>query len=96
MWTRPHAAHGAREAARLFAKTLGELETRGATDVVPGAAGPAGCRCTADDGTGATAAPPRVEVPAALRELDIASACAEDYDASADSTETALQVRHQR
>src|SRR5690606_30666157 len=35
VWTRLQAAHGPREAARLFAKILGELETRGAADMVP-------------------------------------------------------------
>src|SRR5205823_9544641 len=35
VWEHLHAAHGPREAARLFAEILGELETRGATEVVP-------------------------------------------------------------
>src|SRR5215210_4615918 len=35
VWDHFQAAHGPREAARLLAKILGELETRGAADVVP-------------------------------------------------------------
>lgn len=35
VWARLDAAHGAREAARLLAKILGDLDTRGAAAVVP-------------------------------------------------------------
>jgi transposase len=81
VWDHLHAAHGPREAARLFAKILGELETRGAADVVP----------TLDEalatGTPLVLARPsprtaasRVEVPAPLRDLDVPSGCAADYD----------------
>ncbi len=35
IWDQLHAAHGPREAARLFAKVLGQLETHGAAVVVP-------------------------------------------------------------
>ena len=82
VWDHLQAAHGPREAARLFAKILGELETRGATDVVPTletalatgtplvVAGPA-----------RRAAAARVDVPAPLRDLEVPSGCAADYDA---------------
>ena len=36
IWDQLHAAHGPRDAARLFAKVLGQLDTHGATVVVPG------------------------------------------------------------
>jgi hypothetical protein len=80
VWTRLHAAHGAREAARLFAKILGELDTRGAAAVVPGLQAALATGAPLTIARVATVAPPRVEVPAALRELDIASGCAADYD----------------
>ena len=35
IWDQLHAAHGPREAARLFAKVLGQLDTYGAAVVVP-------------------------------------------------------------
>jgi hypothetical protein len=82
VWEHLRAAHDPREAARLFAKILGELETRGAADVVPT------LEAALATGTplvvarrGATGAPARVEVPPALRDLDIGSGAAADYDA---------------
>ncbi len=80
VWARLQGAHDAREAARLFARILGALETRGAADVVPWlqAALTSGAPLTI---VGAPhEAPPPVEVPAALRDVDIASGCAADYD----------------
>ena len=81
VWDHLHAAHGPRDAARLFAKILGELETRGAADVVPT------LEAALASGTSlviarSTAAPvtPHVEVPASLREVDVPSGCAADYD----------------
>jgi hypothetical protein len=35
IWDQLHVAHGPRDAARLFAKILGQLETHGAARVVP-------------------------------------------------------------
>jgi transposase len=82
VWDHLLAAHAPREAARLFAKILGELETRGAADVVPT------LEAALTSGTplvvarpAAGGAAPRVEVPAALRDLDVPSGCAADYDA---------------
>jgi transposase len=82
VWDHLHAAHGPRDAARLFAKILGELETRGAADVVPT------LETALATGTPLIVARPmppaaaaRVEVPAPLRDLEVASGCAADYDA---------------
>jgi transposase len=82
VWDHLHAAHGPREAARLFAKVLGELETRGAAAVV------AMLEAALATGTPLIVARPRasltsarVDVPAALRALDVASGSAADYDA---------------
>jgi transposase len=83
IWDQLHAAHGPRDAARLFAKVLGQLDTHGAGVVVPAltvalatgtplllALTPAPTRdCLARDA-----------VPALLRDLDIPSGCAADYD----------------
>jgi transposase len=82
VWEHLHAAHGPRDAARLFAKILGELETRGAAELVPT------LEAALATGTplvvarlAARAAAPRVDVPAALRDLDVPSGSAADYDA---------------
>ena len=84
IWDQLHGAHGPREAARLFAKVLGQLETHGAAVVVPA--------LTAALATGtplllaltpARSALARVAldaVPAPLRDIDVASGCAADYD----------------
>ena len=85
IWDQLQGTHGAREAARLFAKVLGHLETYGAAVVVPA--------LTVALATGtplllaltpARSAPTRVApeaVPAVLRDIDVASGCAADYDA---------------
>ena len=83
IWDQLHGAHGPREAARLFAKVLGQLETYGAAVVVPA--------LTVALATGtplllaltpARSAPciARDAVPAPLRDIDVASGCAADYD----------------
>jgi transposase len=84
IWDQLHRAHGPREAARHFAKVLGQLETHGAAVVVPAlraalatgaplvlaiAPGPSLVRLAPDT------------VPAPLRDIDVASGCAADYDA---------------
>ena len=83
VWDQLHAAHGPRDAARLFAKVLGQLDTHGTGIVVPAltlalatgtplllALTPAPTRdCLARDA-----------VPARLRDLDIPSGRAADYD----------------
>jgi hypothetical protein len=83
IWDQLHGAHGPREAARLFAKVLGQRDTHGAAVVVPA--------LTVALATGTplllalTPAPARDclaldTVPALLRDLDIPSGCAADYD----------------
>jgi transposase len=84
VWDHFHAAHPPREAARLFAKVLGQLDTHGFDVVVPALdvalrtgtpvllaltpGAPAPVRLAAD------------VVPTALRDLDVPSGCAADYD----------------
>jgi transposase len=82
IWAQLHGAHGPREAARHFATVLGQLETQGAAVVVPA------LRVALATGVplrlALTPAPVRVAIdalPAALREVDVASGCAADYDA---------------
>jgi hypothetical protein len=80
VWEHLQAAHGDREAARLLAKILGELETRGpaaviaALEAVLATGGPIGLAALV------TATPTRAEVPPALRDVAITSGSAADYD----------------
>jgi transposase len=83
IWDHLHAAHGPRDAARLFAKVLGQLDTQGADVVVPA------LRAALVAGTPlllalTPAAPTHAlapdAVPAHLRDLEISSGCAADYD----------------
>jgi transposase len=84
IWDQLHLAHGPRDAARLFAKVLGQLDTYGAAVVVPAltvalAAGTPLLLAL----TPARSALARVAldaVPASLRDIDIVSGCAADYD----------------
>jgi hypothetical protein len=81
VWAQLHAAHGPREGARLLAKILGELETHGAAEVIPQlrAALATGTPLLLRRQDGATVRP--VDVPARLRDLEIGSGHAADYDA---------------
>ena len=84
IWDQLHLAHGPRDAARLFAKVLGQLDTYGAAVVVPAltvalAAGTPLLLAL----TPARSALARVgldAVPASLRDIDVVSGCAADYD----------------
>lgn len=84
IWDRLHVAHGPRDAARLFAKVLGQLDTQGAAVVVPAlcaalvAGTPLLLALTPASATRGCLAPDAV--PAHLRDLDIPSGCAADYD----------------
>jgi hypothetical protein len=79
VWARLQEAHDEREAARLLAKILGELDRRGASIVIP-----------ALDAMLASGAPlqltrlatalPVPTVPTALAAIDVPSGCAADYD----------------
>ncbi len=84
VWEHLHAAHSPREAARLFAKVLGQLDTRGFDVVVPALerALRTGTPVLLALTPGAEA-PARLAaevVPAGLRDLDVPSGCAADYD----------------
>ncbi len=82
IWDQLHGAHGPRDAARLFAKVLGQLDTQSAAVVVPAltaalaqgtpqllALTPARSRSLAPD-----------TVPVPLRDIEVGSGCAADYD----------------
>jgi transposase len=84
IWDQLHAAHGPREAARLFAKVLGQVDTYGALVAVPA--------LSAALATGtpwllaltpARSSPDRVAremMPSLLRDIEVTSGCAADYD----------------
>lgn len=81
VWTALQAAHPEREAARLFAKVLAQIEIHGLTHVATTVAR------ALRTGTPILLAvtPPAsaravVEVPAALRDIAVPSGCAADYD----------------
>jgi transposase len=83
VWAHFQAAHPEREAARLFAKVLGQIEAQGLAQVtatVTGALTTGGPILLAL--TSRPAAPPLegIEVPSALRDIEVASGCAADYD----------------
>ncbi len=85
IWDRLRAAHGPREAARLFANVLGQLERAGAAVAVPAlthalATGtPLLLALTPSRGAVAGMAPDAI--PTSLRGIDVGSGCAADYDA---------------
>ena len=80
VWARLHDQHDDREAARLLAKILGELQTRGAAAVIPAletilaTGAPIGLAAIV------SATPARLEVPPALRDVEVTSGRAADYD----------------
>jgi hypothetical protein len=84
IWDQLYGAHGPREAARLFAKVLGQLDTYGAAVVVPAltlalATGtPLLLAVTPARSTSACVA--LDSVPAPLRDIAVTSGCAADYD----------------
>jgi transposase len=83
IWDQLHSVHGPRDAARLFAKVLGQLEVHGAAVVVP-----ALTAALAQGTPLLLAIPPATAprdlapdaVPAHLRDLAVPSGCAADYD----------------
>jgi len=84
IWDQLHGAHGPREAARHFAKVLGQLETHGAAVVVPALSRALTTGAPLLLALPAAASPARIAldtVPAPLRDIDVASGCAADYDA---------------
>ncbi|HLG54061.1 MAG TPA: IS21 family transposase [Vicinamibacterales bacterium] len=84
VWDHFQSAHSPREAARLFAKVLGQLDTRGFDVIVP--AMEAALRTgtpvllALTPGAAALAALDADAVPLPLRGLEISSGCAADYD----------------
>jgi hypothetical protein len=80
VWDHLHTLHGPREAARLFAKILGELEARGTPDVVSALETALATGAPLTLARLATATPARIEIPASLRDVEIGSGCAADYD----------------
>jgi len=80
VWERLAATHDARDAARRFAKILGELDTRGAADLVPALETALATDAPLTMARLVSVGPARVEVPAPLRDIDIATGCAADYD----------------
>lgn len=83
VWGHFHAAHPPREAARLFAKVLGQVEAQGLAQVAATAAraltaGTPILLALAPTPTAATLA--SVAVPGVLRDIDVPSGCAADYD----------------
>jgi transposase len=84
VWDHFHAAHPPREAARLFAKVLGQLDMHGFDRVVPavkaalGTGTPVLLALTPGPATPARLAPD--VVPPTLRDLEVPSGCAADYD----------------
>ena len=83
VWAHFQAAHPDREAARHLAKVLGQIETHGVVAVAALAAAALATGAPlrlALTTPGPTAPAERVEVPPALRDVDVASGCAADYD----------------
>jgi transposase len=84
VWEHFHAAHPPREAARLLAKVLGHLDTHGFDVVVPAVeqalrvGTPVLLALT--PGSSATRRLEPEIIPAALRDVDVPSGCAADYD----------------
>ena len=83
IWAQLHDAHGPRDAARLFAKVLGQLDTQGAAVVVPAltaalARGTPLLLALTPARTPTGIAP--ATVPASLRDIEVGSGCAADYD----------------
>jgi hypothetical protein len=83
VWAHFHAAHPDREAARLFAKVLGQIEAHGLAHVASTIGGalttgtPILLALTPASAAPACAA---VDVPLALRDIHVGSGCAADYD----------------
>jgi transposase len=84
IWDQLHAAHGPREAARLFAKVLGQLETQGVDVAVPALTAalaigtPLLLALTPARAAIGGIAPEAI--PTSLRGIDVGSGCAADYD----------------
>jgi transposase len=83
VWAHFRAAHPEREAARLFAKVLGQIEVHGLAHVATTVAGALTTRTAillALTPAAAAVARAAVDLPPALRDIDVGSGCAADYD----------------
>jgi transposase len=83
IWDQFHLAHGPRDAARLFAKVLGQLDRHGAAIVVPALAAALAAGTPLLLALTPARAPDQVPpeaVPAPLRDIEVGSGCAADYD----------------
>jgi transposase len=80
VWTRLDEAYGSREGARRFAKILGTLATSGSSVVVPALLRALASGAPLTLASLAPIAVPTVDVPAALRAIEVPSGCAADYD----------------
>ncbi len=81
VWAHFDAVHGPREAARLLAKVLGQLDRHGAALVVPALEAALATNQPVRLVVPTTTAAPRLAVPDALRAIAVTSGCAADYDA---------------
>jgi len=82
VWADFQSAHPEREAARLFAKVLGQIEAHGLAHVAATVAGAltTGTPILLALAPAVAAARAVVDVPTALRDIDVPSGCAADYD----------------
>jgi transposase len=83
IWDQLQCAHGPREAARLFAKVLGHLETHGAPIVIPALTTALAAGTPLLLALTPARSPDRIAlaaIPAALRTIEVGSGCAADYD----------------
>lgn len=80
VWDRLHDAYGPREAARRFAKVLGAIDTRGVTTVVPLLLQALATDAPLSLEALTTIATPTMAVPTPLRDIEVGSGCAADYD----------------
>jgi transposase len=81
VWDRLQDAYGPREAARRFAKVLGAIDTRGVTTVIPLLLQALATDAPLVLDALTTISAPTMAVPAPLREIEVGSGCAADYDA---------------
>jgi transposase len=83
LWTVLRTAHGPRDAARVLAKILGQLETHGAALVVPALARALAAGTPPWLALAPAPRPPVLPldgIPLALRAIEISGGCAADYD----------------
>lgn len=83
LWTALRTAHGPRDAARVLAKILGQLEVHGAAVVVPALARALATGTPPWLALAPTPRPPDLPpdaIPVTLRAIEIGAGCAADYD----------------